>query len=63
MPSRITATTTRKESAIAFLEMVSRGEVRPAYDRFIAPATRFAERVVTPPFGQSVVAIAKVPPR
>ena len=37
---RITATTTRKESAITFLEMVSRGEGRPAYDRFIAPGFR-----------------------
>lgn len=37
---KIIATTTRKESAIAFLEMVSRGEVRPAYDRYIAPGFR-----------------------
>jgi hypothetical protein len=39
------------------------GRIVWVYDRFVAPLTRFAERVVTPPFGQSVVAIAKVPPR
>jgi ubiquinone/menaquinone biosynthesis C-methylase UbiE len=37
------------------------GKIVWVYDRFVAPATRFAERVVTPPFGQSVVAIARVP--
>jgi 2-polyprenyl-3-methyl-5-hydroxy-6-metoxy-1,4-benzoquinol methylase len=37
------------------------GRIVWIYDRFIAPATRFAEGVVTPPFGQSVVAIGRVP--
>jgi SAM-dependent methyltransferase len=37
------------------------GKIVWIYDRFIAPLTRFAERVVTPPFGQSVVAIGRVP--
>lgn len=37
---KITATSTRKESAIAFLGMASSGEVRAAYDRFIAPGFR-----------------------
>ena len=31
------------------------------YDRFVLPATRAAERVVRPPFGQSVFAVARVP--
>jgi len=30
-------------------------------DLDVAPLTRWAERLVTPPFGQSVVAIARVP--
>jgi 2-polyprenyl-3-methyl-5-hydroxy-6-metoxy-1,4-benzoquinol methylase len=37
------------------------GKIVWIYDRFIAPLTRAAERLVTPPFGQSVVAIARVP--
>jgi SAM-dependent methyltransferase len=31
------------------------------YDRFVLPATKHAERVVRPPFGQSVFAVARVP--
>ena len=31
------------------------------YDRFVVPVTRFAERRVVPPFGQSVLAVAVVP--
>jgi hypothetical protein len=31
------------------------------YDRFVAPVTQLAERIVTPPFGQSVVAIGRRP--
>jgi hypothetical protein len=31
------------------------------YDRFVAPVTRLAERLVSPPFGQSVVAVGRVP--
>jgi len=31
------------------------------YDRFVVPLTRFLERRVTPPFGQSVLAVAEVP--
>jgi hypothetical protein len=30
------------------------------YDRCVAPLTRIAERTVTPPFGQSVVAVGRV---
>jgi Methyltransferase domain len=33
------------------------------YDTFVAPVTRLAERVVRPPFGQSVVAVARRPER
>jgi SAM-dependent methyltransferase len=32
-----------------------------AYDRFVVPVTRVVERRVTPPFGQSVLAVARVP--
>ncbi|GIJ51985.1 methyltransferase [Virgisporangium aliadipatigenens] len=39
------------------------GKLVLVYDRFVAPLTRLAERIVTPPFGQSVVAIARVPQR
>ena len=31
------------------------------YDRFVVPVTRFVERRVTPPFGQSVLGVAVVP--
>jgi hypothetical protein len=31
------------------------------YDRLVLPVTRAAERVVRPPFGQSVFAVARVP--
>jgi SAM-dependent methyltransferase len=31
------------------------------YDRFVVPTTRFVERRVTPPFGQSVLGVASVP--
>jgi SAM-dependent methyltransferase len=31
------------------------------YDRFVVPTTRFVERRVTPPFGQSVLGVARVP--
>lgn len=31
------------------------------YDRFVLPATREAERLVRPPFGQSVFAVARTP--
>jgi SAM-dependent methyltransferase len=31
------------------------------YDRFVVPVTRAIERRVTPPFGQSVLAVARVP--
>ena len=53
---------------LAWWLMVRRGGVggqRPrlvrTYDRFVVPATRFLERRVTPPFGQSVLGIATVP--
>jgi SAM-dependent methyltransferase len=31
------------------------------YDRIVVPATRFIERLVRPPFGQTVFAVARVP--
>jgi hypothetical protein len=31
------------------------------YDRFVVPCTRFLERRITPPFGQSVLGVAVVP--
>jgi SAM-dependent methyltransferase len=31
------------------------------YDRFVVPVTRAVERRITPPFGQSVLAVARVP--
>lgn len=41
------------------------GQPRPAlvrtYDRVVVPLTRFIERRVTPPFGQSVLGVAGVP--
>jgi SAM-dependent methyltransferase len=53
---------------IAWWLMVRRGGVgsqRPRlirlYDRFVVPTTRFVERRVTPPFGQSVLGVATVP--
>ena len=53
---------------VAWWLMVRRGGVgggRPRlvrlYDRFVVPTTRFVERVVTPPFGQSVLGVAAVP--
>jgi SAM-dependent methyltransferase len=33
------------------------------YDRFVLPLTKGAERLVRPPFGQSVFAVARVPER
>jgi SAM-dependent methyltransferase len=53
---------------IAWWLAVRRGGVggqRPrlvrAYDRFVVPTTRFVERRVTPPFGQSVLGVAVAP--
>jgi SAM-dependent methyltransferase len=53
---------------IAWWLAVRRGGVvgqRPGlvrvYDRFVVPTTRFLERRVTPPFGQSVLGVATVP--
>jgi hypothetical protein len=41
------------------------GQPRPGlvrtYDRFVVPVTRFVERRVTPPFGQSVLGVGVVP--
>lgn len=31
------------------------------YDRFVVPSTRLLERGITPPFGQSVLGVARVP--
>jgi SAM-dependent methyltransferase len=53
---------------IAWWATVRRGGVgtpRPGlvrtYDRFVVPVTRFVERRITPPFGQSVLGVAVVP--
>ena len=53
---------------IAWWATVRRGGVRAPdprlvriYDRFVVPTTRFLERRVRPPFGQSVLGIASVP--
>jgi SAM-dependent methyltransferase len=53
---------------IAWWATVRRGGVgtpRPrmvrTYDRLVVPVTRFVERRVTPPFGQSVLGVAVVP--
>jgi len=37
------------------------GPMVKLYDRLVLPATRAAERLVRPPFGQSVFAVARVP--
>jgi ubiquinone/menaquinone biosynthesis C-methylase UbiE len=37
------------------------GPMVKLYDRFVLPVTRAAERVMKPPFGQSVYAVARVP--
>lgn len=37
------------------------GSMVKIYDRFVLPATKAAESVVKPPFGQSVFAVARVP--
>ncbi len=37
MATKKTMTTTRKEAAVHFLRMASSGDVRAAYDQFIAP--------------------------
>ena len=53
---------------LAWWLMVRRGgvgEPKPGlvrtYDRFVVPTTRFVERRVRPPFGQSVLGVAEVP--
>jgi hypothetical protein len=33
------------------------------YDRFLVPLVRLSERLVEPPFGQSVICVASVPAR
>ena len=38
------------------------GPMVKLYDRLVLPVTRAAERPVHPPFGQSVFAVARVPP-
>ncbi|WP_030437884.1 class I SAM-dependent methyltransferase [Actinoplanes subtropicus] len=37
------------------------GPMVKAYDRLVLPVTRAAERIVRPPFGQSVFAVARTP--
>jgi hypothetical protein len=39
----------------------SKGKTMLFYDRVVVPAVRAIERVIRPPFGQSVLAIARVP--
>lgn len=39
----------------------SEGPMVKFYDRFVLPLTKGAERLVRPPFGQSVFAVARVP--
>ncbi len=39
----------------------SEGPMVKFYDRFVLPLTKSAERLVRPPFGQSVFAVARVP--
>jgi SAM-dependent methyltransferase len=53
---------------VAWWAMVRRGKVGApnprlvsVYDRFVVPTTRFVERRVRPPFGQSVLGVATVP--
>jgi SAM-dependent methyltransferase len=53
---------------VAWWATVRRGGVRApdprlvrVYDRFVVPTTRFIERRVRPPFGQSVLGVASVP--
>jgi SAM-dependent methyltransferase len=53
---------------VAWWATVRRGGVRAPnprlvrlYDRFVVPSTRFIERRVRPPFGQSVLGVAAVP--
>lgn len=38
-----------------------RADLVSAYDRFVVPVTRAIERVVRPPFGQSLLCVARVP--
>jgi len=40
-----------------------RPNVVRVYDRIVVPATRFIERLVRPPFGQTVFCVARVPER
>lgn len=48
--------------ATSMLKMAPKeGPMVRFYDRFVLPATRGVERVVRPPFGQSVFAVAQVP--
>lgn len=39
----------------------SRGATMAVYDRLVVPLVRLLERAVRPPFGQSVLAVARVP--
>jgi hypothetical protein len=39
------------------------GPLLRAYDRLVVPASRWTERMVRPPFGQSVLAVARTPAR
>src|SRR5215475_12425037 len=44
-----------------FRLMPKEGPMVKVYDRFVLPVTKSAERMVRPPFGQSVFAVARTP--
>ncbi len=44
-----------------FKLMPKEGPMVKVYDKFVLPVTKGAEKVVRPPFGQSVFAVARVP--
>ena len=44
-----------------FKLMPKEGPMVKFYDRFVLPVTKFAEKLVRPPFGQSVFVVARVP--
>lgn len=39
----------------------SGGRLTKIYDRTVVPVTRFIEKLITPPFGQTVIGVARVP--
>lgn len=47
-------------AAKVFRVTLGRGPMVRFYDQIVVPATRFAERLIWPPFGESVVAVPRV---